>query len=31
VRCDVDSVEDLRSCLALGTGLLTAQLASSLV
>jgi 2-phospho-L-lactate guanylyltransferase len=31
VRCDVDSVADLRTCLALGAGLLTSQLAAHLV
>ncbi|HJQ02018.1 MAG TPA: 2-phospho-L-lactate guanylyltransferase [Jatrophihabitans sp.] len=31
VRCDVDSVADLKACLALGAGLLTSQLASHLV
>ncbi|MEO7286544.1 MAG: 2-phospho-L-lactate guanylyltransferase [Jatrophihabitantaceae bacterium] len=30
LRCDVDSVADLRHCLALGTGLLTSQLVASL-
>jgi 2-phospho-L-lactate guanylyltransferase len=31
VRCDVDSIADLRSCLALGAGLLTSQMAANLV